>query len=175
MSGLKEAAKLTTEMWFVERSSKKLEDCKAIERILDKVNNFEKLNKESIKDFVKIRENLKGILEERRAKIYNLALFAALHGNEDLEEIKSAFGPMLPEEELTFMKLVKILKQYNIFCKDLERFAMRIRFKQEIPNLIVGTDGFIYGPFERGKVYVLPLKNARAFILRGVAEEVRTR
>ena len=51
---------------------------------------------------------------------------------------------------------------------------MRIRFKQEIPNLIVGTDGFIYGPFERGRVYVLPIKNARAFILHGVAEEVKT-
>ena len=107
---LKEIGRLTSEILLIEKSSKKLKDCAIIEKILDKVNNFEKLNKESIRDFIKVRENLKGILEERRAKIYNLALFAALHGNEDLEEIKSAFGPILPEEELTFMKLVKILK-----------------------------------------------------------------
>ncbi len=168
MSGLREVVRITSERVITERARRDFGDCKDLKKILDTINDVENISMDQIDDYIKAKDALQEILEERLRKLINIAVFASAYEEGSEKQVKG----LLPEEELFFRNLIEILKRHRNFTRKFNRYAMRIRFKQDILHEIVGSDGIIYGPFKRGNIYVLPLLNARAFVMQGVAEEV---
>ena len=106
MSGLREVVRITSERVITERARRDLGDCKDLKKILDTINDVENISMDQIDDYIKAKDALQEILEERLRKLINIAVFASAYEEGSEKQVKG----LLPEEELFFRNLIEILK-----------------------------------------------------------------
>lgn len=114
-----------------------------------------------------IERLVEDIFNRRERKILNMALIA----------VRTKIPPenLSEEENVFFDQLVNFIKtrRENALDKILtgeDRFKTVV-FKEDTTEFI-GSDLNTYGPFKKGDKAKIPKENAKAFLERGVADEV---
>lgn len=163
----------------LEKNTSKLVDVSDdfIDSIAEFVEEEKKTYLESIKNFSSqnAREftNLKRIVDEifsmRKKKILNKALIASHTKESNLENMAS-------QEKDFFKKLLNVIDEYsscyeNFFGEKSNKVEeTKIKMLKDVPTF-VGTDMKEYGPFKKDDVVEIPVKVAKVFLARKIAEE----
>jgi hypothetical protein len=143
---------------FVEEEKKKY---------LASLKNF---SSSDAREFTNLKRIVDDIFQMREKKILNKSLISA-HTN-DYDDTN-----MAKEEKETFKKIFKVLSEH----REIFRFLFgettqvssdltKLTILQEVPTF-VGTDMKEYGPYSEGQEVELPLKVAKLFITRKIAQE----
>lgn len=125
----------------------------------------ERMDVIEVKNIERLVEDL---FNRRERKILNMALIT----------VRTRIPPenLTDEEKIFFDQLVNFIKTRRentlnkTFASDGDEFSMVV-FKEDVTEFI-GSDLKTYGPFKKGDTAKIPKENMKAFVERGVVDEV---
>lgn len=150
---------------FIDSLKNFVEDEK--KKYLASLKNF---SSSDAREFANLKRIVDDIFQMREKKILNKALISA--HTDEYED-----SNMATEEKETFKKIFKVLSEHREIFTSLfgenERVSTdltKLTILQNVPTF-VGTDMKEYGPYLEGQEVELPIKVAKLFITRKIAQE----